>query len=68
MPAVSPSTDSWRASRPATWYPTVHEESGLLGCACGLTASTPDELAEHLLKAWTPANAIGRDGRTREPT
>ena len=44
----------------------VHEERDLLTCACGLAASTGEELDGHLLKVFTSAKAIGRDGKKHE--
>jgi hypothetical protein len=41
----------------------VHAETGRLTCFCGQAAGTVGELDAHLLKACTPADAIGRDGK-----
>jgi hypothetical protein len=44
----------------------VHEERRLRTCACGHSASTAGELDRHFLAVFTPAGAVGRDGRRHE--
>jgi hypothetical protein len=44
----------------------VHEERDLLTCACGLAAITGEELDSHLLKVFTSADRIGRDGKKHD--
>ena len=45
----------------------VHEEREHLHCACGLAATTTEELDAHLLTAFTPPDATGSDGRRHAP-
>lgn len=44
----------------------VHLEGESRACLCGFSAQTAKELDAHLLKAVTPADAIGRDGSRHE--
>jgi hypothetical protein len=44
----------------------AHEERERLRCACGFIAITSEEFDSHILKVFTPYDAIGSDGRQHE--